>query len=52
MRRRLRQNATNAEIYIRHPIYISDVRYLYPMSDIPALALALALALTKVGYCV
>ena len=49
MRCRLRQNATDvSEIYIRRPIYISDVRYLYPTSDIPALALALA----EVGYCI
>ena len=52
MGHRLRQNDTNiSEIYIGHPIYISNVRYLYPTSDIyfqhrdiPALALALALA--------
>ena len=50
---RLRQNATNvSELYIERPIYISDVRYLYPMSNIPALALALALALAEVGYCI
>ena len=43
MRPHLRQNATNvSEIYIGCPIYISDVRYLYPTSDIPALALAIA----------
>ena len=47
MRRRLRQNATNvSEIYVGLPIYISDIRYLYPTSDIPALALA------EVGYCI
>ena len=35
MRRRLRQNATNvSEIYIGRPIYISDVQYIYPTSDI------------------
>ena len=35
MRRCLRQNATNVyEIYIGRPIHISDVQYLYPMSDI------------------
>ena len=28
-----------SNIYIGRPIYISDVRYLYPTSDIPALAL-------------
>ena len=38
MRRRLRQNATN----------VSEIRYLYPMSNITALALALA----EVGYCI
>ena len=63
MRCHLRQNATNlSEIYIGRPIYISgrpiyisgrpiyvfDIRYLYPTSDIPALALALA----EVGYCI
>ena len=35
-------------MYIGRPIYISDVRYLYPTSDIPALALALA----EYWYCV
>ena len=50
MRCRLRQNATNvSEIYIGRPIYIYDVKYIYRTSDIPALALALALA--EVGYC-
>ena len=35
MRRRLRQNATNvSEIYIGRPIYISDIRYINPTSDI------------------
>ena len=40
--------------YIRRPIYICDVRYLYPMSDIPALtlAIAIALALAEVRYCI
>ena len=67
MRRRLRQNATNvyeiyigrpiyiyrtSNMYIRRPISILDVRYLYPTSDIPVLALALALALAEVGYCI
>ena len=45
-----------SNIYIGRPIYISDVRYLYPTSDIPDLALALALALApalaEVGYCI
>ena len=41
-----------SNIYIGCPIYISDVRYLYPTSNIPALALALALALAEVGYCI
>ena len=43
-----------SNIYIGRPIYISDIQYLYPTSDIPALALALALAfaLAKVGYCI
>ena len=45
MRRRLRQNATNVS-----KIYISDGQYIYPTSDI--LALALAFALVEVGYCV
>ena len=49
MRGRLRQNATKvSKIYIGRPIYISDVRYLYPTSDIPTLALTLA----EVGYCI
>ena len=34
-----------SNIYIGRPIYILNVRYLYPTSDIPALALTLALAL-------
>ena len=35
MERHLRQNDTNiSEIYIERPIYISDVQYLYTMSDI------------------
>ena len=53
VRRRLRQNDTNiSEIYIGHPIYISDVRYIFQTSDIPALALPLALALAEVRYCI
>ena len=52
MRCCLKQNATNvSEIYIRRAIYISDVKYIYRTSDIPSLALALALALAEVGYC-
>ena len=35
MGRRLRQNDTNiSEIYIRRPIYISDVQYIYQTSNI------------------
>ena len=47
MHQRFRNLYRMSNIYIGHPIYISDVRYLYLMSDIPALALALA----EVGYC-
>ena len=35
-------------LYRTSNIYISEVRYLYPTSDVPALALALA----EVGYCI
>ena len=53
MKRRLRQNDTNiSEIYIGRPIYISDVQYLYPTSDIyfrRRISLPKALALLKSG---
>ena len=56
MGRRLRQNDTNiSEIYIGRPLYISDVRYQYTMSDIqyPISARARARAragISDVGY--
>ena len=56
MGRHLRQNDTNtSEIYIGHPIYISDIRYLYRTSDIqyPTSARARARAragISDVGY--
>ena len=41
MRHRLRQNATNvSEINIGRPIYISDVRYIYPTFDIDGIILS------------
>ena len=50
MRRRLRQNATNvSEIYIGCPIYISDVQYIYPTSDIQYPTSARASARARAG---
>ena len=45
------QHISDSKIYIRHPISISDFRYIFQMSDISALALALVLALDEVRYC-
>ena len=51
MGRRLRQNDTNSsEIFIGRPIYISDVRYLYPTSDIQYLTSARARASARATW--
>ena len=52
MGHRLRQNDTNiSDIYIGRPIYISNVRYLYPTSNIqyPTSARARARARARAG---